>query len=175
VVGSFPEPFRHGLGGKRLPTTIECAGDVAAACTHVAAVLGHAGIPTASQLLGAASGQDSLTVVVGTWRDISRELAATLLARGPASSGVYARFGRGGDSLQLLDPHADVVRTLKSPVGMIAALAQRGAPPTWLVVGSDPAGVRTAARAMSATSLHNHFALAVSGGRRFSVPLIKSP
>ena len=175
VVGSFPEPFRHGLGGKRLPTTIECASDVAAACAHVAAVLGHAGVPTSSQLLGAGSGQDSLTVVVGTWRDVSRALGATLLARGPSSSGVYARFGSRGASVKLLDAHADAVRTLKSPAGVVAALAQGGAPPTWFVVGSDPAGVRAAARALSASRLHNHFALAVSRGRGFPVPLIESP
>jgi hypothetical protein len=175
VVGSFPEPFRHGLGGKRLPTTIECAGDVAAACRDVATVLRHEGVPASSQLLGAASGEDSLTIVVGTWRDISRELAATLLARGPASSGVYAHFGSGGDSLKLLDARAGVVRTLKPPAGVIAALARRGAPPTWLVVGTDPAGVSAAVRALSATRLHNHFALAVGGARGFPVPLIESP
>jgi len=39
VVGSYPEPFLHGTGGKRLPTTIECASDVTAACTVVQAEL----------------------------------------------------------------------------------------------------------------------------------------
>lgn len=170
VVGSFPEPFRHGLGGRRLPTTVECGGDVAAACAHVAAVLGHAGVPVASQLLGAGSGQDSLTVVVGTWSDISRELAATLLARGPGSSGVFAHFGTGGGSLKLLNARAIVAKILKSPAGLIAALAQRGAPPTWLVVGTDPVGVTAAARALTAARLHDHFALAVSGRRDVPVP-----
>ena len=35
VVGSFPEPFTNGIGGKRYPTTIECAVDVGAACKRV--------------------------------------------------------------------------------------------------------------------------------------------
>jgi hypothetical protein len=173
VVGSFPEPFRHGLGGKRLPTTIECAGDVASACAHVAAVLAHAGVPTASQLLGAGSGQDSLTVVVGTWRDISREVAATLLAHGPASSGVFARFGSRGASLELLSARAGLAEKLKAPAGMIAALARRGAPPTWLVVGTDAAGVRAAAAAFSAARLRDHLALAVSGERDLPVPQVR--
>jgi hypothetical protein len=136
----------------------------------VAAVLGRAGVPTSSQLLGAGSGQDSLTVVVGTWRDISRELAATLLAQGPVSSGVFARFGSRGASLKLLDARAAVATTLKSPAGMIAALTQSGAPPTWLVVGTDAAGVTAAAQAFSATRLRDHFALTVSGGRDLPVP-----
>lgn len=173
VVGSFPEPFRHGLGGKRLPTTVECAGDVAAACAHVAAVLGHAGVPAASQLLGTGSGQNSLTVVVGTWRDISRELVAALLARGPASSGVFARFGGRGASLEVLNARGAVATTLKSPAGVIAALARGGAPPTWLVAGTDPAGVTEAARAFSAARLRGHFALAVSGGRDLPVPSVR--
>jgi hypothetical protein len=170
VVGSFPEPFRHGLGGKRLPTTVECAGDVAAACAHVASVLGHAGVPAASQALGTGSGQDSLTVVVGTWRDISRELAATLLADGPASSGVFARFESGGASLKLMNGRGVVTTTLRSPAGLIAALAQGGAPPTWLVVGTDAAGVTAAARALSAARLRDHLALAVGEGRDLPVP-----
>jgi hypothetical protein len=172
VVGSFPEPFRHGLQGKRLPTTVECAGDVAAACAHVAAVLGHAGVPAASQLLGAGSGQDSLTVVVGTWRDISNEVAATLLARGPKSSGVFVGFGTRGASVKLLNARGVVVTKLKSPAGVIAALARRGSPPTWLVVGTDPAGVNAAAKAFSAARLRDHFALAVRGGRNLPVPRV---
>ena len=35
VVGSFPEPFVHGTGGRRLPTALECADDVGAACKQV--------------------------------------------------------------------------------------------------------------------------------------------
>ncbi len=42
VVGSFPEPFRNGVGGKRFPTTIECATDVTAACKQVTSALGRA-------------------------------------------------------------------------------------------------------------------------------------
>lgn len=171
VVGSFPEPFRYGLGGRRLPTTVECAGNVSAACAHVAAVLGHAGVPAASQALGTGSGQDSLTVVVGTWRDIRNELAATLLDQGPASSGVFARFvGGPSPSLELLDARGTAVATLKRSAGLIAALTQDGAPPTWLVVGTDAAGTRAASEAFSVAALHIHFALAVSGGRDLPVP-----
>src|SRR5205807_6023073 len=63
VVGSFPEPFVHGVGGKRLPTTLECASDVKSACDRVAAALRAVGVPTASQVLGTGSGTDSLAVL----------------------------------------------------------------------------------------------------------------
>jgi hypothetical protein len=121
--------------------------------------------------VGGGSGQDSLTVVVGTWRDISGELAATLLARGPASSGVYGRFvGGRNPSLELLGAAGNPVKTLRAKAGLIAALAQSGAPPTWLVVGTDAAGVGAAAQAFSARRLRGHFALAVAGGRDLPVP-----
>ena len=106
MVGSFPEPFVHGTGGRRLPTTLACASDADAACKRVAAEF-HSDRcsrrPTV--LIGTGSGADSLAVVVGTWRDLHGELAATLVEHGPGSSGVYARFtGPGGSSLQLLNP-----------------------------------------------------------------------
>lgn len=171
VVGSFPEPFVRGLGGRRLPTTVECASDVAAACSHVGAVLGDAGVPTASQLLGTGSGQDSLNVVVGTWRDIHEELAAALLALGPAHSGVFAHFvGGAKPHLQMLDRSGHAVVTVGPNAGLVAALEQANAPPTWLVVGTDAAGTRAAAHAFSAGGLRDHFALAVSGGRDFPLP-----
>lgn len=171
VVGSFPEPFLHGLGGKRLPTTLQCGRDVAAACRHVEGVLSHAGISAASQLLGAGSGQDSLAVVIGTWRDIRNGLVAALLRRGPTTSGVFARFtGAPNPSLRLLNAHGTVVVTAGPGAGLIAALTQGGAPPTWLLVGTDPAGATAAAEAFSASRLRDHFALAVSGGHDVPLP-----
>src|SRR5437588_11074946 len=77
VVGSFPEPFVHGAGGKRLPTTLECAQNVGAACKRAASALASAGVPAATQLLGTGSGSDSLAVVVGTWQALQGVLAAS--------------------------------------------------------------------------------------------------
>src|SRR5579884_4281304 len=68
VVGSFPEPFVHGIGGRRLPTTVECTPDAASACDVVSATLSHAGAPVARQLFGTGSSSGSLNVLVGTWQ-----------------------------------------------------------------------------------------------------------
>ena len=43
VVGSFPEPFLNGIGGKRLPVRVECAVVQGEACRTVAARLRSAG------------------------------------------------------------------------------------------------------------------------------------
>jgi Domain of unknown function (DUF4430) len=172
VVGSFPEPFLHGQRGRRLPTTLECASDASAACKRVAAELKAVGVPVATQLLGTGSGTDSLTVLVGTWSDLHGTIAGDLIAHGPSASGVYARFGGpGGNSLELLDPRARVVRRLAANAGLIAATGQGSAVPTWLVTGTDAAGVAGAAAALTPARLHDRFALAVQGATDLPVPL----
>jgi hypothetical protein len=172
VVGSYPEPFQHGVGGKRLPTTLECGANVSAACKRVTAALTADKVPVASQLIGTGSGPDTLGVVVGTWSEIRSEVAATLIANGPEASGVYARFiGPGGGSLQLLNPSGHVARTLGAGSGLIAATADSSSEPTWLITGTDAAGVSAAAAALTEPALHDHFALAVQGSTRLPVPL----
>ena len=171
VVGSFPEPFVHGISGKRLPTTVECASDAGAACSRVSDALKAAGVPVASGLLGTGSGTESLGVVVAPWHELRALIAATLIERGPRASGVYARFtGPAGQSLQLLDPRGRVVRTLGAGAGLIAATRDIVSEPTWLITGTDLAGVSAAAGALTQARLRDHFALAVAGGVDLPVP-----
>jgi len=172
VVGSFPEPFLHGVGGRRLPTALECASDVAKACARVSAELDAIGVPVAMQAIGTGSGTDSLAVIVGTWRDLRGEIVQSLIDQGPPASGVYARFsGPAGGSLELLDPQGGVARTLGPGAGLVAATAEGSSEPTWLITGTDGAGVSAAAAAFTPAALRNHFALAVAGSSDLPVPL----
>jgi hypothetical protein len=155
-----------------MPTALECAADVGRACQRVSTELTGIGVPVASQQLGTGSGSDSLTVVVGTWRDLRGEILASLIEQGPGSSGVYARFaGPRGETLQLLDPHERVVLSLGNGAGLVAATAQGSSEPTWVVTGTDAGGVAAAAAAFTPGALRDHFALAVHGARRLPVPL----
>ena len=173
VVGSFPEPFLHGFGGKRYPTTLECAGpNVNAACSQVASALGSVGVPAASQVLGSASGTDTVAVLVGTWPQLRATFAGGLIDHGPGASGVYAKFTAGPTpSLQLLDPHGHTIRTLGADAGLIAATDQGSSEPTWLITGTDAAGVKAAAKALTVANLRDHFALALQGSTDLPVPL----
>jgi hypothetical protein len=171
VVGSYPEPFVHGVGGKRLPTTVECGSDVGAACKLVQSALDKAGIPFADQYIGTGSGSDTLGVVVGTWKDVDAEIAAGLIAHGPGASGVYAKFGPNGSTLELLNAAGQTVRTLSAGAGLVAATADSQSEPTWLITGTDPAGVAAAARALNTQTLHDRFAVAVDGGTAIPVPV----
>ena len=176
VVGSFPEPFVHGINGRRYPTTLECASDTNSACQRVASRLAAIGVKVASQALGAGgSGTDSLAVVVGTWKDVQGEFAASEIEHGPGSSGIYARFGGGNGThaptLELLNPHGQVVRTLGAGAGLIAATGNTSTAPVWIVTGTDVAGVSAAAGTLTAARLDGHFALAVQGQTDLPVPV----
>jgi hypothetical protein len=171
VVGSFPEPFVHGIAGRRYPTTLECGSSLQGACNRIGAILRADGVPVADQALGTGSGSDSLNIVVATWRQLRGSLAGDLISHGPASSGIFARFVSGGAQLQLLDAAGGVARTLAAGAGLIAATRDQVSQPEWLVTGTDAAGVRAAAAALTPSRLRDHFALAVSGGAWMPLPL----
>ncbi len=141
----------------------------ASACNQVSDSLSAEGVPIANQGFGTGSGQDSLSVVVGTWSQLRGVIAAELIQHGPSASGVYARFR--GDALELLDPRGQAVRTLESGAGLIAATADSSSQPTWLVTGTDRTGVSAAAAALTPSRLRNHFALAVQSGHELPLPL----
>jgi hypothetical protein len=176
VVGSFPEPFLNGIGGKRVPTIVDCAQDVSSACQTVSKLLRRVGVPVSNQTLGGGSSTESLPIAVGTWSDLQGVVAAILLQSGPKASGVYARFvGVHDAALELLDPDGEVVRTLHGSVGLIAATEQASEDqPTWVVTGTDVAAVDAAAAALTRARLHDHFALALAGGQSLPLPLTPS-
>lgn len=177
VVGSYPQPFTGGIGGRRFPTVLDCASDVMKACNTVGDSLHRAGVKVAFQQFGGGSGSDSLAVVIGTWKDLHGVIAAELIDSGPAASGVYAQFvGPGGQALELDNSRGSVVRTLRAGAGLIAATEQPTLnQPTWLVTGTDVAGVDAAARALTPAKLRDHFALAVDGTQDLPVPLTGAP
>ncbi|HUA73797.1 MAG TPA: DUF4430 domain-containing protein [Solirubrobacteraceae bacterium] len=176
VVGSFPEPFLHGLGGKRLPVRVECAQAGGEACTTVTKRLRAQGVPAAVSALGGAAGAtQTLRVAVGTWHELAAEPALATLREGPRANGVYARFQRGGGSLALLDADGRVTQTLAAGSGLIAATRGAAGPggsvPLWAVTGTDAAGVDAASRAFAAGTLRDRFAVAVTpAGAALALP-----
>lgn len=171
VVGSFPEPFLSGSEGRRLPVRVECEYPASPACEEVADRLVGLGLPAARGGLGTTTAEDTLRVVVSTWRGVrGREIATGRIESGPAQSGVFARFTRGGRALEVLDPRGRVARTLRAGTGLVAATRVAERQPIWFVTGTDEAGVRSAARAFDEATLRDRFALAVSADRAVAVP-----
>ena len=153
VVGSFPEPFEHGYEGKRYSTRIECVGTTPP-CETARRGLESEGVGT-----GAGSGT-ALRVIVGPWSAVGEDRAAALIQRGPAQSGVFARFE--GRKLVLLDAEGHEAGRYGSGAGLVAAVRLNDGPPTWIVTGTDKAGVAAAAALFDRPDLEDHYAVAAT-------------
>lgn len=171
VVGSFPEPFRSGSGGKRLPVTVACARHADAACDEVGRRLTRAGASPGRGPIGGVPAAQTLRVVVGPWARVRLDPTAQRLERGPAVSGVFARPEAGRRSLSLLDTRGRTARRLAAGAGLVAATREGESQPTWVVTGVDRAGLMAAARSLDERQLARRFALAVAGGRPIALPL----
>jgi Domain of unknown function (DUF4430) len=173
VVGSFPEPFLHGIGGKRLPVRVECAAPASAPCKQVAERLASYEIPAATGGLFTAHVEETLRVLVGPWRALRADHAIDALERGPAASGVYARLPRSGRTIAALDASGRVARTFGAGTGLVAATALDEERPIWVLTGTDDAGVASAARALEEGTLSNRFALVVSNDLPVALPVAR--
>jgi hypothetical protein len=173
VVGSFPEPFAHGADGKRFPIRIDCAQDADDTCDRLADQLSRAGIDASKTALGAPAGKELLRFVVGRWEDVRSDGAARLIERGPGESGVFMRVGPavgGGYRFDLLDRAGAVTASLTRAAGVVAATRFEEQQPTWVVSGTDDAGLEAAVRLLDVRTLRNRYAVASNAGRPIDVP-----
>jgi Domain of unknown function (DUF4430) len=172
VVGSFPEPFISGQGGKRLPVRLDCARGAERPCNEVATRLKNAGVTgIARSSIGVGAEDGVLRIVVGGWPEVRRDVAAQKIERGPGDSGVFARLGPDGRRIVLLDDRGRPVRTLGPGSGLVAATASGDQAPTWIVTGTDDVGVAAAAAAIDEDRLKDRFALAIEAGRGVDLPV----
>jgi len=172
VIGSFPEPFRNGVDGKRLPVRVECDDPRSGPCAVVAEKLVSLGVIAGRSVISRSAADDSLRVLVAPWSRLrGREFEADSIEAGPRSSGVFARFEDGGARLIVLDPAGRPARTLGGGTGFIATTTEPERRPLWFVTGTDAAGVAAAARAFDESVLADRFALAISEDLPVAVPL----
>ena len=172
VVGSFPEPFKSGAQGKRLPVRIDCAQDSQRECREVRKRLDEAGAKVGgSGTLGTRAGPGVLRLLVGRWSEVRVDPTARRIEKGPQVSGVFARPDAAGRHFELLDPRGQRVRSLGGGAGLVAATRFLDQQPTWVVTGTDEVGVAAAAAALVETRLKDRFAIALENGREVPLPL----
>jgi len=172
VVGAYPEPFVHGVDGKRLPVRIECAQPRGADCRAISDALIKLGLIPGKSALGAGATEAAVRVLIGPWPALRVDRAAVQLERGPRASGVYARIAPDGASITALDARGGVAQRLGPGAGLVAATRVADEAPTWVVTGTDAAGVSAAASAFAQgeSTLGDKFALAISDGRGVPLP-----
>jgi Domain of unknown function (DUF4430) len=173
VVGSFPEPFLHGSGGRRLPVRVECSAPQSPSCDTVADKLTKLGIVAGRSNLSRTPANETLRVLVGPWKRLrGRDVESDSIDAGPRASGVFARFEGSGDRLVVLDERGRPARTLGTGTGLVAATKAEDRAPVWFVTGTDDAGVMSAARAFDESALSDRFALAIANELPVRVPLV---
>ena len=171
VVGSFPEPFVHGFDGERVPTRLECDASAEAACDVVQQELLDLGLTVGKSRPGTEGGGESLRVIVGLWPPIREDRALLDLEKGPRNSGLFATMAADGRTITALDARGREARRFGAGTGLVAATRWRDESPTWVVTGTDRAGVDAAARAFDERSLADRYAIAVSEGRPVALPI----
>jgi uncharacterized protein DUF4430 len=171
VVGAFPEPFRSGQDGKKLPIRLVCMGSEARSCDEVEQRLSDAGVRNVARSNLESSPGEVLRIIVGKWSEVRKDIASRQLEEGPEVSGVFAKPAPTGASIALMDPDGKTERTLGPGSGLVAATSYQEDHPTWLVTGTDDVGVAAAAAALTEDQLRFHFALAIDAGRGVPLPL----
>jgi hypothetical protein len=169
IVGAFPEPFLHGVEGKRFPVRVECADAGAVPCRAVKERLRGMGVKTTGASLGTTGTRNVIRVVVAPWGRAKLVRAAAKLEDGPGESGVFARFR--GNVLELLGADGEVARRAPPGTGIVAALAPSDEEVVWLVTALDERGLAAAARAVEARLLRDAFALAVTPAGPLKLPV----
>jgi Domain of unknown function (DUF4430) len=167
VVGSWPAPFESGIGGKRYPVAVECAGEGsrgwAGACEVTREALQAEGIHLAT-----GTPEKAIRVLVGPWSEVRRDPIARLVGEGPTESGVFAEFR--GNELVALDEGGETSEDLGPGAGLVAATNRYGGLPVWVVTGGTSAAVELAAEALVPKALGNHYAIAVKGALIHPLP-----
>jgi hypothetical protein len=171
VVGAFPEPFKSGIEGKKLPIRLVCMGDAGRSCDEVTTRLQQVGVNAVARSNLEQSVGKVLRIIVGVWPQVRKDIAARQLESGPAASGVFVKPDPAGGRLALLNAQGHVARTLGPGSGLVAATSFADQEPTWLVTGTDDVGVAAAAAALSEDQLHDHFALAIQAGKGVPLPV----
>jgi hypothetical protein len=194
VVGSWPAPFRDGIGGESHPVIIECLERSRGSfrtgsdrkeprnCEEARGALEREGVRVAT-----GEPDDAIRVLVGPWARVRKDPAAALIEAGPAESGVFADFQAGVRpllpsgrkrtnaeavyELLALDEAGRVGRDLGPDAGLVAATSRYGGLPVWVVTGGTAAGVRAAAESLDAEHLRDHYAVAVEDGKTVPLPL----
>jgi hypothetical protein len=167
VVGSWPEPFSGGYEGHEPVVVVDCLGG-GSACGAVGKALEGEGVKLAS-----GSPKGAIRVLVGPWAKVSTDPAAALVGKGPAESGVYAKFEGDGAAAKLvgLDEDGDPAHTYGPEAGLVAATRHFEGPPVWLVTGATAGAVANAAGTLNTGDLRDHFAVESEGGAVTPLPL----
>lgn len=175
VVGSYPAPFSTGYDNRDWGVQVDCLGDQTA-CGMVTKQLEGDGVTLRDT-------GENMIVKVGLIDQVTDTPEGRRINKGPAASGVFARFaapdvsapeGMPANSawhLIGLDVRGDDAQDYGPESGLVAAMRRADDPPVWLVTGGTEKAVQMAAAALNPADLERRYAAVVSDGQVSSLPL----
>jgi hypothetical protein len=174
IVGAYPEPFVHGLEGRRRPVRVECESADSEVCRDARAALEEVGASPSGASLGAPGTETITRLAVARWPQARIVRGASGLEQGPETTGVFARFDSDGRSIELLDERGEVARTIRpgDGVGIVLAMRPLEEELVWLATGLDEEGLAAAVGALDEDQLRDAFAVAVDGRTVEKLPLV---
>jgi hypothetical protein len=173
IVGAFPEPFLHGLEGRRRPVRVECEDADEPVCDDAKERLEEIGVSPSGASLGAPGTETVTRLVVARWPRARIVRGASGLEEGPEATGVFARFEPGRRVLELLDESGEPARRIEpgDGVGLVLAMRPRDDELVWLVTALDERGLEAGVRALREGLLRDAYAVAVTGRSVEKLPL----
>ena len=162
VVGSFPEPFLHGIDGKRLPVRSNASRVAGSACRTVIARLRAAGVTAAYRGAGSVAGPHTLRVIVGAVAGGRARRRRAGDRRRPAREWGLRAVRRDGTQSRCSTATARPSRTLGAGAGLVAATRQAKTRLCWSSRAPTRAGLALAAAGFDARTLDDRFAVALA-------------
>lgn len=148
VIGSYPQPFKSGFGGKNPGTVIMYTEPFTEGAQKLKQSLLDQGvkeIDVAGYNPSVLENPDKYYILLGTWGELSAD-SESLQKTNLKSKfvGVYIKFADG--KMQALNLQGQTVKTFDDTAGAIYAFAPGigSVKPTWLVTGTGNAGVQSA-------------------------------
>ncbi len=174
VVGAYPAPFSTGYDNRDWGVEIDCHGEKTA-CGMVEKQLEGDGVKLRDT-------GENMVVRVGTWEDLADTPEGHRINKGPAASGVFARFNAGTTATPMgeepspwhligLDVRGGDAQDYGPEAGLLAAMRRGEGPPVWLVTGGTDRAVLMAAAALNPPDLERRYAAVANDGLVSSLPI----
>lgn len=178
IIGSYPQPFKNGFGGKNPGTAIMYTDDFKNEAEKLKKSLLSQGVKSIDTIPYNADDiekPDKYIIVIGKWDDISQSSKKLKeLNWKNKLEGTYVKFE--GNNLEALSNTGKVVKSFKKAGAIYAASSGMGSTvPMWLVTGNDEAYVKKAVNVLTykPQSIKNYFGAVITDDDIIQIPYVQ--
>lgn len=147
VIGSYPEPFLHGYGGKVGSTNILSSPENQSLAAQVQKSLEEKGVKVVNMIElseNIIANREVPTIVLGEWNELKKINWLDDFNRAYRKTGACMHFTENG--IELLKNNNEIGQSIEKSAGVVIATGEvlGDSSPLWLVIGTDTAGLQQA-------------------------------